>query len=567
MMNVFRQMSSATRSPSQEKVRALAEIRERILHTIMIGVLLLAIPVMGIAIYHTILEQKTYLAILYVGLYGIVLLMTVVRKLPYVLRANVLLALFFLLAISEMSESGQMGEVRMILIVFITLTAVFFQGTRVLLNVLISLATIIGTGLYLGTHPINPFPLFAHIQPGTDWVTSSMMFFMLCMIVYGAITMILEGLTSTMQKQTELTSHLEMERNQLEERIHERTENISRRALQLHTAAEISHAISTLTDPETLLPQVVDLLKDRFHLYYVGVFLIDANHQNAVLQAGTGEAGRIMLDQNHHLLLTGNSMIGWCITNRKARIALDTGVEAVRFSNPNLPMTRSELAIPIIAREHVLGAATIQSDEPNAFDENDISVLQSVCESLAIALENDRLFKETRQRLDEIRVLNREYLQQGWSNTAATMGELAFEYQDEQSIRRGTNAHQFEVPLTLRDEVIGIITLDMEQSEFSAEDRAFVDNVANQTAIALENARLLHETEQRALQEQKLNQLTNRFSRALSVDEILRSAAQELGQFPSVAQVTVQLTPIMPSNLTDDNPPRNGNGKKMERAQ
>jgi GAF domain-containing protein len=103
-----------------------------------------------------------------------------------------------------------------------------------------------------------------------------------------------------------------------------------------------------------------------------------------------------------------------------------------------------------------------------------------------------------------------------------------------------------EVPLILREEIIGTLTLEMDRDGLTADEQAFIENVNTQTAIALENARLLHETERRAAQEQRLNELAARFSRAQTIDEILRAAVQELGQLPAVAQVSVQLNPDTP---------------------
>ncbi|HET8704927.1 MAG TPA: hypothetical protein VFM46_01390, partial [Pseudomonadales bacterium] len=85
---------------------------------------------------------------------------------------------------------------------------------------------------------------------------------------------------------------------------------------------------------------------------------------------------------------------------------------------------------------------------------------------------------------------------------------------------------------------------EIDHPDLSEEQKAFIDNVTTQTAIALENARLLHETERRAVQEQKLNELASRFSHALNIEEILRAAAQELGQLPAVAEVSVQISPM-----------------------
>ena len=185
-------------------------------------------------------------------------------------------------------------------------------------------------------------------------------------------------------------------------------ETLERRAIQLQTAAEVSRAANSILTVDELLPQVVDLVRERFDLYYAGLFLVDETGQWAILRAGTGESGRKMIETGHKLEVGSASMIGWCIANRKARIALDVGKEATRFSNPLLPQTRSEMALPLISRDRVIGAMTIQSSRPVAFTQEDINVLQTMADQMANAIENARLFEQTRAAHQQAEVHLRE---------------------------------------------------------------------------------------------------------------------------------------------------------------
>ncbi len=190
---------------------------------------------------------------------------------------------------------------------------------------------------------------------------------------------------------------------------------LEKRTQHLLTGARVSHAATSILDPRELSQQVVDMVRQRFALYYVSLFLVDESGKWAVLRAGTGEAGQQMLERGHRLRIGNTSMIGWCIANRKARIALDVGKEAVRFDNPLLPKTRSELALPLISRGEAVGALGIQSDKEAAFSEEDIVSFQAMGEQLANAIRNaqlyDQLQRELKQRKRaerEVRKLNRE---------------------------------------------------------------------------------------------------------------------------------------------------------------
>jgi len=333
-------------------------------------------------------------------------------------------------------------------------------------------------------------------------------------------------------------------------------EETQRRAVQLETAAQVSRAATSMLDTGQLLDETVNLIRDRFDLYHVGIFLLDKAGEYAVLQAGTGEAGQEMLKQNHKLKVGGTSMIGWCTAHSKARIALDVGKEAVRFDNPLLPGTRSEMALPLTSRGRVIGAMTIQSDQPAAFSEEDIAALQTMADQLANAIENTQLFQETKANLEEITLLHRRYLQETWGKfmqeetsqeragymynqgtvspaSTAWRPEIGLAVQRGDTIALSDMAHALQgtveevgailqaspaqsalaVPLKVRGQVIG--ALDFYETEqvrdWSVEDIAIVEAVANQVALAIENARAYEELQKKADQLKEIDRLKTQF--------------------------------------------------------
>jgi signal transduction histidine kinase/CheY-like chemotaxis protein/HAMP domain-containing protein len=351
----------------------------------------------------------------------------------------------------------------------------------------------------------------------------------------------------------------------LEQRVAERTSELERRTVQLTTAAEVSRATSSILAPEELFSQTVELIADRFNLYYAGLFLLDEAGEWAVLRAGTGEAGRQMMAQGHRLE-------GWCTANAQARIALDVGEEAVRFDNPLLPDTRSELALPLISRGQVMGTLDVQSTEEAAFDEADIAVMQTMADQLANAIENARLFRRAEDSVEEISRLHQRYLQQEWQDYLAdeeararagylydhgvvrpasdvwtpeialvsqrgetvALSEMAAALQESvdavgtslrqvhpERSRRAQDADlqtvpaqsALAVPLKLRGQVIG--ALDFYETEqprqWSSDDIALVEAVADQVALAIENARAYAELQKTAEQLKEMDRLKTQF--------------------------------------------------------
>ena len=181
-------------------------------------------------------------------------------------------------------------------------------------------------------------------------------------------------------------------------RLHRQNQDLLRqaehRARLLQVAGEVGKQVTSILDLDELLPRAMDIICDAYGLYYAGVFLIDDTGEWAILHAGHGEAGAAMVAEGHKLKVGGDSMIGAATGLRQARIALDVGQEQVHFKNPHLPHTRSEMALPLVVGEKVLGAVTIQSVEERAFDSDDITTLQTMADHLAVAIHNAQLLQE-----------------------------------------------------------------------------------------------------------------------------------------------------------------------------
>lgn len=185
------------------------------------------------------------------------------------------------------------------------------------------------------------------------------------------------------------------------------TNNIERHAKLLKASARAARNITTILDSYELFQRTVDIICDEFGFYYAGVFLVDEPRQYAVLKAGRGEAGKAMLREGHKLAVGGNSMIGASIANKKGRIALDVGEEAVFFENPHLPKTRSEMALPLVINDEAIGALTVQSVEEAAFHEEDIDALQTMADQLAVAIQNSKLHRREERRSRLLKAANR----------------------------------------------------------------------------------------------------------------------------------------------------------------
>jgi GAF domain-containing protein len=215
-------------------------------------------------------------------------------------------------------------------------------------------------------------------------------------LIYVLISSLTQAVTSARASEHNLREqNVELARLQtdLEERVAVRTD-------QLTTSVEVGRVAASILDPERLLDEIVNVIADRFHFYYVAIFTLNELGDSAVLRAATGEAGRILKERSHKLSLGTDSMVGYAITKRRPRVASDVGKDAVHFANPLLPQTRSEVALPLTVGDQILGALNVQSTVPAAFDEASVAVLQSLTNQIAVALSNARSYENVRRALD-----------------------------------------------------------------------------------------------------------------------------------------------------------------------
>jgi len=345
-----------------------------------------------------------------------------------------------------------------------------------------------------------------------------------------------------------MTDQLSQTLTGLERQVAERTRG-------LQAAAEVSRATTAVLDLDDLLRQVVELVRERFDLYYVGLFLVDEEGQFAVLRAGTGEAGQTMMAQAHRLTVGGGSMIGQCVSEGRAAIALDVGEEAVRFDNPLLPGTRSEMALPLLARGQVLGAMTVQDIREAAFGEADIAVMQTMADQVAVAIDNARLFAETQAALEEMEGIHQRYLGEAWAEyvgartgrgfiqTQAGIAPLAAEDVGDVRERGESSSTTLITPIVQRDQPLGVLGLSLEEGkrQWTAEEVTLAETIAEQFALAADNLRLLEDSQRRAARERMIGEVATRMRESLEMEALLRTAASEMRQAMDLDDLVIRL--------------------------
>ncbi len=527
----FRQNAVAQNVLSAPHTDTLQIIRGRILNNVTIVAAIVGVLSYFLIVVRSIRETPPAAAIVYTVVVSWMVIVALARRMKFTVRAVSLMGMVYLLSMTSFLQSGVTADGAVFMVGFFFMATILLGGRGAVYAVGIGVASVAALAVAMSQHLIVPAQIFAYDYLSA-WINRIVVILLLGTVIGSSLTTMLRGLQETIDRTLQVADQLEQD--QL--RLREHAANLERRSRQIRTAAEISRTITGVLNPQTLLQEVVDLIQERFGLYYAGVFLVDEQQRFAVLQAGTGEAGRAMIEAGHKLPIGESSMIGWTILHRRPRIALDVGKDAVRFANPFLPNTHSELALPLVSGERVVGALTIQSELPQAFDEDDIVILQNISDTLAIALENARLFSELENNLDEIRRLHGQYLRRAWSQRPAGPQEAEFRLGAES----GEQQNAVEIPLTLREQIIGEVTLEG-LADWSPEERALIESVATQAAYALENARLLEESQQMALRERLIAEITSKIWSSPNTDIILQTAVKELGRALRADEATIEL--------------------------
>jgi GAF domain-containing protein len=377
----------------------------------------------------------------------------------------------------------------------------------------------------------------------------------------------------------ELTTALE---RKVEERTQELAETtgqleevnvfLQKRSAQLQTAARIAREAAAIRDVEQLLNQTVHLISSRFGFYHAGIFLLDEQREYAILRAVSSAGGRRMLAQRHRLRVGAEGIVGHVTGRGEPRIALDVGSDAVFFDNPDLPETRSEMALPLKTRGEIIGALDVQSREVAAFADEDVEVLQTLADQVAIAISNARLFRQAQEALEAERRAYGEFSRRAWQRVLGAgrpigarydphgvlADETEWRHDMKRALREGKpilgsergemgTSDALVVPIAVRGHVIGVLDArrsggdEPDAEPWSPDEIALMESLSQQLGVALDSARLYQDTQRRAASERLAGEVAARMRESLDMDTVLRTGVEGIREAMGLPAVTVRL--------------------------
>jgi GAF domain-containing protein len=507
---------------------------------------------------------------LYIGVY-VVLLVITITPVSSTIKAATLVILIFGLGLLGLSESGIRGDAPLFMLGAIAISSLLFSWRAGWVVTALSMLSfvIVGWLVTSGTISITS----DEVTPGTveTWASGSTAVLLLAIVIVNGIRLTQDEFVKAQQRAQGVLDVIRSEKSTLEERVEKRTQDLAdanrvneHRANMFQAIAQVTRAIISTQNLQDLLPQIAQAISQHFDFYHTGIFLINPSREYAVLVAANSEGGQRMLERSHKLRVGQTGIVGYVAGTGKPRIALDTGADAVYFNNPDLPDTRSEMALPLMqAGGQIIGILDIQSTEPNAFNREDIEILITLADQVSMAISNARLYEGMQKNLLESEMLYRRDLVAGWRKFSQSQqiagvqrtGITANLYTQplplpgaDEVINTGTTHFDDEfdsrmtVPVKLRGEVVGVLQVKAEgERKWTEDEMDIITAIVERAALSMENARLLEESRMAAQKEHVIGEISAKISASAQIETILKTAVRELGSQINNAQVSVEL--------------------------
>jgi GAF domain-containing protein len=363
--------------------------------------------------------------------------------------------------------------------------------------------------------------------------------------------------------------------------LEESQRQLARRAGHLEAAAQVAGVATATLDQQQLLTQTANLISQRFGFYHTGIFLLDERGEWATLHAASSAGGGRMLARGTRVRAGQTGLLGQVTDLGAPQIAPDVALDPGYADNPDLPDTRSAAALPLRARGKIIGVLDVQSTQPDAFTEEDLAVLQTLADQVAMALSNARLFQEAQENLEAVHRAYGQISQEAWTQLLRAQPELGFrrdrrglsplstpdqpvaEAEDASTgtLAKSKDGTKLVRPVQVRDQIVGVINARKsdESGPWTPAEVSLLETLVGQLEVALEGARLYGESQRRAHHERLARQITEKVRATPDIQSIAQTAAVELVEALSGTRGFVQLG-------VDRVPERSGVGRVPERS-
>ncbi len=454
---------------------------------------------------------------------------------PYNLRASTLLFISYAVGVNGIITLGTWTDASLFLLAFVVLSSLLFDSYFNFISFAISLLTLI---IFTILHSIGVFTPTSSLAPAItigDWGTFIADFMISSIVAIAAIDQLKRAFARVIQQSQDSLKTLAEERAQLENKVRERTEELENKTVQLQASTNIARNIAEIQNIPDLLDAAVTATAEQFGYYHVGIYLLDSGKKVAFLQAASSAIGTELIGLGHRVEVDIRNPINVAIEQRRPYSASDIG-GTVFIKDPNFPITRSRVSIPLSVRGNVIGVLDMHSDQVHALNTQDIEIAQTLADLIAISIDNVRLIDETQTLVEQLRFYNSTEALETWTKHTARRSP-AYQYTPagvrpifSQVKKEERGSSTLLVPLVLQGQKIGSIQLRRKgfSAVWSDREKGMVEKIGEQISLALENSRLVDEAQKNAQRDQLIANISSRVRETLDVDAVIRTASMEL---------------------------------------
>jgi GAF domain-containing protein len=499
----------------------------------------------------------------YLAAYLGLLVVTIWKRIPYPIQAGTLVGLVYLLGVLDLIESGRGGDGRVFLLTVPLLAVLFFGRLEGLLALALDVSTMAAFAwLYTTQRIVIPVSRQANFADPFAWLRNTIVLLMLGTLLISSLNYLVPRLITSLTRTRRLLQRLDETHKELRERAEEMTKShrlLAERTKALELTADLARDAASIQDLQELLNRVVNLISERFDYYHAGIFLHDHTGKWAELRAASSEGGKRILARGYKLPIGRVGIVGFVAAEGRARIAFDVGDDPVFFDNPDLPDTRSEMALPLRVHGETIGVLEVQSVQSKAFSDDDVAILQVISDQLAMVISNIRLFNQARASLEAERRAYNKISQKAWNEVLQANRDFGYRFSqgvvtqlneisksEVPAVELETNQRNtLELPIRIRGQVIGSLAASKtsDKNGWMSEETELLGTLADELGVALESARLFRDAQQRARRERLVTEISTKLRSSNDQETIIQTAIDELRQVLEANQVDVRFHP------------------------
>jgi len=550
----------------------LAQKSNSIQDSILVSILRLAclVPLTAlIAAIPAYLQTRNWLiGAFYASLLAWSLVIAFVPRIPRALRINGLLITLFALGFFELLSVNPGIDPKVILAGF-SVAAVLFLGIRLgLIATVVSVTTVaLMSGVILVTQTSSSSVNYA--QKVANWLSSSLTYALVSAFIIGMVAYFKRGVQKETESNQENQKDLSKQIKDLDFALLQANRSNKRSEKAFDSADLFAQQFLEEASSEATLQKAVQFIEDEFNYSFVGVYLVDDKNEYLQIKSAAGKAAGNLIAQNFRVKVSDPGSISYSFSHGEMRLSSNVREEKDSARDYMLPDTLSQLVLPVVYQNRVIGVMDVQSSQINAFSPLELKILRTYTDQTVIGYQKARQNEERQKTQEELNNAYRQFTQKTWQNHLK-QGKRKFSLRYRQNVLEkevpqstesvkainqgetiiisdqtnpiiGKPATSVAVPIRLRDQVIGVLNLKIDAAQLPRDLMPLIESISNRMAIALENARLLEEIQAKADREHLVGEISSKIRSSPNVEQVLRTAVSEIGLSMGASEVMIHL--------------------------